>query len=245
MTALFCGPATRRPIPIIVAVAGKLAAYDIATGEPCWFGPDGGGGYSSPHLLTIDGVAQVLLMSAVGVTSFQPFDGMLFWEHPWPEERIVQPALIADGDVLLSAGGLKGMRRIAVAHGPEGWKTEERWTSRQLKPSFNDFVVHKGHAFGFLGPRLVCIDVRDGKRKWKAGRYGGQLVLLADQDLLLVLSEKGELVLVMATPEQFKELTRFPAIEGKTWNHPVLAGEILVVRNSQEMAAFRLSLVGG
>jgi hypothetical protein len=230
---------------VIVAVAGKLAAYNLATGEPRWFGPDGGGGYSSPHLLTISGIKQVLLMSGVGATSVAPANGTLLWKHLWPEGRIVQPALTLDGDLLLSAGGGKGMRRIAVAHGPDGWKIEERWTSRRLKPNFNDFVVHKGHAFGFNGYNLACIDVENGKRKWKGGRYGGQLILLADQDLLLVVSEKGKLALVKAVPDQSTELTRFPAIEGKTWNHPVLAGDVLVVRNSQEMAAFRLSPEGG
>ena len=233
---------------VIVAAAGTLAAYDVATGNPRWFGPAGGGSYSSPHLVTIDGVAQVLLLSGAGATSVAPADGTLLWEHAWPGVRIVQPALTADGDVLIStpapAGGI-GMRRIAVAHGPGGWTVEERWTSTGLKPYFNDFVVHKGHAFGFDGSILACIDLKDGKRKWKGGRYGnGQLVLLPDQDLLLVLSEEGELALVAATPDQFTELARFPAIEGKTWNHPVLVGDVLLVRNGQEMAAFRLSLAG-
>ena len=232
---------------VIVAVEGALVAYDLATGDPRWFGPDGGDGYSSPHLFTIDGVAQILLMSRAGATSVAPADGTLLWEHPWPGgTRIVQPALTANGDILISRGETTGMRRIAVTHGPGGWTIEERWTSIRLKPYFSDFVVHEGHAFGFDSSILACIDVEDGKRKWKGGRYGhGQLILLADQDLLLVLTEKGELALVAAAPDQFTELARFPAVESKTWNHPVLFEDVLLVRNGQEMAAFRLPLAGG
>jgi hypothetical protein len=234
---------------VIVAVAGQLVAYDLATGKPRWFGPAGGVSYSSPHLLTIDGVAQVLLVSGAGATSVAPADGKQLWQHRWRgfsvAPTIVQPAVTADGDILITVSGESGTRRIAVAHGPGGWTAEERWTSNGLKPYFNDFVVHKGHAFGFDGRILASIDLEDGKRQWKGGRYGnGQLVLLPDQDLLLVLSEEGELALVGATPDQYRELARFPAIEGKTWNHPVLVGDVLLVRNGEEMAAFRLSLAG-
>ena len=128
--------------------------------------------------------------------------------------------------------------------GPDGgWAVEERWTSTGLKPYYNDFVINKGHAFGFDGSILSAIDLADGARKWKGGRYGaGQLLVLPDQDLLLVLSEEGELALVSATPDKFRELARFKAIEGKSWSHPVLVRDTLLVRNGEEMAAFRLSI---
>jgi len=234
---------------VIVAAAGRLAAYRLATGDLRWRGPVGGASYSSPHLLTIGGVAQVLLLSGAGVTSVAPADGKVLWKHSCPGFAMLQPALTVDGGVLVStasgAGGI-GTRRLAVAHGPGGWTAEEVWTSAGLKPYFNDFVVHDGHVFGFDGGVLACIDARDGKRKWKGGRYGyGQLLLLADQDLLLVLSEEGELALVKASSGQFTEIAHFPALQGKTWNHPVLAGDRLLVRNGSEMAAFRLSLAAG
>jgi outer membrane protein assembly factor BamB len=230
---------------VIVAASGDLVAYDLATGNPRWFGPKGGSSYSSPQLLTIDGVPQILLLSAKGATSVGLADGKLLWEHAWPGTPIVQPNLTENGDILISVSDSSGTRRLGVAHGSSGWTVQERWTSEDLNPFFNDLVVHNGLAFGFDGSILACIDLTDGKLKWKGGRYGhGQLVLLPDQNVLLVLSEAGDLALVKATADQFTELAHFPAIKGKTWNHPVLAGDVLLVRNGEEMAAFRLSLAG-
>jgi outer membrane protein assembly factor BamB len=230
---------------VIVATGGRLAAYDIADGKLQWTAKSGGGGYSSPQLEIIDGTPQILLLNTNGAVSVSPQDGKELWKHEWNSDGVVQPAVIDGRDVLIgsgSGGAEVGMRRISVAPGSAGWSVQERWTSTGLKPYFNDFVVHKGHAYGFDGSILSCIDLADGKRKWKGGRYGqGQMVLLPDQDLLLLVGEEGELALVRAAPDRFTELARGPGIEGKTWNHPVLIGDILLVRNSEEMVAFRLT----
>jgi len=191
----------------------------------------------------------VLMQTTDGTTSVDPATGKVLWEHTWGEGTpIVQPAVTEDGDVLIDAinpmGGL-GLRRLAVSHKAGAWNVVERWTSTGLKPYFNDFVIHKGHAYGFDGSILSCIDLADGARKWKGGRYGsGQLVLLPDDDVLLVIGEEGDLALVSATPNEFKELAKVPAIDGKTWNHPVVVGDTLLVRNGEVMAAYKLALAG-
>ncbi|MGH8678225.1 MAG: hypothetical protein ACREUQ_07740 [Burkholderiales bacterium] len=109
-----------------------------------------------------------------------------------------------------------------------------------MKNKFSSSVLRDGYIYGFDEAILACVDARTGERKWKGGRYGyGQLVLAGDR--LIVLSETGDLALVKASPAGFDELVRFPAIDGKTWNHPALGGGYLLVRNLAEMAAFRLA----
>src|SRR5262249_1788008 len=131
---------------VIVAVSGKLAAYDRATGNGKWYGPAFGASYSSPRLVTIDGTPQVVLVGGKGGVGVALTDGAQLWQHEWKGYPIVQPAVTAEGDLLISVSEGSGIRRLAVAHGQSGWTVEERWTSNGLKPYFNDFVVHKGHA---------------------------------------------------------------------------------------------------
>jgi len=233
---------------LVVVHAGALVAYDRLSGEPRWTGP-AGGSYSSPQLLTIDGVSQIVMVSHAGVAGVAPADGATLWEHAWPGIGIMQPVLTGGGDLLISlvedSAMPAGTRRLAVEHGPDGWTARERWTSNFLKPSFSPVVVHGGFAYGIDGRLLACIDLETGKRRWKGGRYGaGQVMLLADEDLLLVVSEQGELALVKASPDGFEELGRFPGVKGRTWNQPALVGDVLLVRNGEEMAAFRLALEG-
>ena len=122
-------------------------------------------------------------------------------------------------------------------------KAEELWTSRNFKPDFNDLVIFEGHAYGFDSTLFSCIDLESGQRKWKGGRYGkGQVLLMKDQGLLLVMGEQGEVVVLKADTGSLNELGRFQALTGKTWNHPVVVGDRLFVRNSQEAACYQLPL---
>ena len=220
-----------------------IAAYDQDTGEPAWFAAAGPLSYCSMHEATLEGVRQFLIATGDGVTSVSP-EGEVLWKHEWPAPggaRVVQPAFTDDGDVIVGTSFGMGTRRFSVSRNGDAWTTSEVWTSQGMKPYYNDIVVHEGHVYGFDNRILAALDVTTGERVWKGGRYGnGQLLLLADQDLLLVISDRGELALVRAAPEGFGELATFQAIEGKTWNHLALVDGVLYVRNAEEMAALRL-----
>ena len=174
-------------------------------------------------------------------------NGELSWERPETNAMalpMLQPRLVSNDELLVATD--PGMVLLDLKQSDGKWTATDHWTSNRLKPAFNDVVVHEGHIFGLDDGILCCLDLATGERLWKKGRYGGgQLLLLADQGDLLVLTEKGEVVLVPATAEKPEELGRFTAIEGKTWNHPVIADGKLFVRNGEEMACFELELVKG
>jgi outer membrane protein assembly factor BamB len=126
---------------------------------------------------------------------------------------------------------------LEIAPEGTGYAVREVWRNNRMKNRFAGSVLHNGFIYGLDEAILACIDAATGELKWKGGRYGyGQLVLADDR--MIVLTERGELVLVAAKPDRHEELARFPAIEGKTWNSPAIVDGILLVRNVREMAAF-------
>ena len=232
---------------VLIAISGQILAYDNNSGKLLWTGTDGGESYSSPHLVTIDGEKQVLFVNKNQFTSYSIEDGKELWKIAQNGPPILQPSLIANNTLLLSEAsetGGKGMICVNISNKSGKWAVNEQWKSRRMRPYFNDFIYHKNFIYGFEGPSLTCIDATSGELKWKGDRYAGEILLLADQDLLIVLTEQGEIALVKANPLGFNEIYKFQAIEGKTWNHPVLVNDILVVRNAEEMAAFRLAVQG-
>jgi outer membrane protein assembly factor BamB len=224
----------------------SVLGYRAATGELAWYGGEGQLSYCSTQLARLGGVEQVLIATEAGLTAFHPAKGDVLWKHDWKMEggaRVCQPAALSDTDVLLGTPMTLGARRLRVSRTADGtWAAQEVWTSLAIKPYYNDLVTYDGHLYGFDGIFLTCVSLEDGAKKWRVRGYGnGQVLLLADQGLLLVLSEKGEVALVKASPEGHQELAKFQAIKGKTWNHPVIAHGKLFVRNGEEMACYELA----
>jgi outer membrane protein assembly factor BamB len=233
---------------LVIVFAGgpggkAVHAYKADTGEAAWAAGEGKLSYCSPQAAKIGGVEQILFCTEKGLVAFSPTGGVL-WQNDWAVDapRVVQPALVGDSDVLLGTGMGNGTRRVHVEGSGTDWKTSEVWLTKDFKPYFNDLVIAKGHLYGFDGEFFTCVDLEKGEKRWKARGYGsGQVLLLAEQNLLLVLSEKGEVALLEANPQKRVELPgKFQAIQGKTWNHPVVAHGKLFVRNGEEMACYKV-----
>jgi hypothetical protein len=135
---------------------------------------------------------------------------------------------------------------LEVTRDGSAWKVEQRWKSGGMRSSFNDFVVDNGAIYGFDKAIFCCLDLETGKQLWKDGRYGyGQVVLLADQHALLVVTDTGAVVLLAADPAGNRELgKKIQAVNGKTWNHPVVAHGRLYVRSCEGMACYQLPAAG-
>jgi outer membrane protein assembly factor BamB len=222
----------------------SVVAYNRLTGAPIWKVLDDPQAYTSPMLVTLGGVRQILVVSGRRAVGLAVEDGRQLWEYPWSTFNginVAQPVIIrTDGGndrVFLSASYGHGAAVFELTRAGNGFETRTIWENERMKNRFSSSVLHNGYIYGLDESILACVDAATGDQKWKGGRYGyGQIMLAGDH--VVVLTEDGELVLVKATPEGHQELARFSAIDGKTWNHPVITGGRLLVRNLREMAAF-------
>lgn len=233
---------------VVVFVGGKngksVFAFDRLSGDERWHAAGGKVSYSSPQLMTIAGERQILMHDETGLSGIRIDDGKLLWTHASPHVESFQPMLQAHliSDDRLIINWDSGILCLKIRHVDDAWQLEELWKSNKLKPSFNEFVIHGDHIYGLDDGIFCCFNLTNGQRLWKKRRYGfGQMLMLPDLNELLVLTERGEIVRVAIDPSEHREIGRFKAIEGKTWNHPVLAHGHLIVRNAEEMACFEVA----
>lgn len=231
---------------IVIVSAGEsggpsLVAYETETGTEAWRSGGKGASYSSPRLISLHGVTQIVSVNQYDVTGHDPATGQEWWTFPWPgvNPKVGQPIELPGSRLLVTASYGAGSFLLQVKHESGAWSVEQVWETLRLKTKFSSVTVRDGHAYGLDEGRLACVNLADGSRVWKDGKYGfGQHLQVGDR--LLVQAEEGYLAVVAATPERFEELARLPALTSMTWNPPTLAGRYLLVRNDREAVCFRL-----
>jgi outer membrane protein assembly factor BamB len=231
---------------IVLSSAGQghsVLCYDKRTGKPLWSALDDVAGYQSPMLVDLAGASHLIISCETRTVGLQPEDGKLLWEYPWRVKNkqlpIAQPVSIGTNRFMLSAGYFTGAAAAEVTHAGSGFTARTLWQNSYMKNKFTSSVLWQGFIYGLDEDILTCLNTATGERRWKGERYGyGQLLLASGH--LVILSGEGELALVPATPEAPKEIARFQAIHGKTWNYPAISDDRLFVRNSSEMACFDL-----
>ncbi len=223
---------------------GAVIAYELDTGEIRWRALDAQGAYTAPAVFTLDGLSQIVLIGADQVISLSPDGSGTYWSRPWATMNGInaaQPLQVAPNRLFVSSGYGHGAAVLEVDADLEAATAEVReiWFNNRMKNTFSTSVFHDGYVYGLDNGILACVDAENGDRMWKGGRYGhGQLLIASGH--LVITTERGQLVLVRATPESHQEIAALPAVSGRTWNNPAIAEGILLVRNDREAVAFDL-----
>ena len=221
----------------------SVVAYNKNTGATVWKSQDDRQAYVSPMLVTLAGRRQVLVVSASRVFGLAPEDGSLLWSQSWDTDmgiNVSQPIIVDNNRFFISSGYGKGAALVEIAGSGSSFQPRAIWTNINMKNKFNSSVLHEGYVYGLDEGILTCLEVSTGTRKWKGGRYGyGQVIAASGH--LIVMSDTGELALVKANPNEYTEVAKFTALDGKTWNYPAIAGGKLFVRNAKEMAVYKIA----
>lgn len=221
-----------------------VIAYDRLTGDVIWAQGNEPAGYTAPVLATLLGTEQVIVFGGTGPVGHDLETGKELWRFKWengPKVNAAIPVIVDDSSILISCGYGIGSALLRFSQDGGEWKVASEWESRRLKLKFNAPVRKGDYVYGLDEGILTCVELKTGKPAWKRGRYGyGQLLLC--EDVLILQAENSDVVFVDATPDEHTELHRFPTLEGKSWNHPVLWHGRLFVRNGKEAACFDLRL---
>lgn len=230
----------------LVFVAGggegqSFLAFDAATGELAWKTGDERMTHATPAVATLHDVRQVIFFVQSGLVALEARTGRELWRAEYPFRTSTAASPVVHGElVYCSAGYGVGAGAFRVSKGEKGFTAENVWHRRnELMNHWSTPVCKDGFLYGMFGFKeygeapLACVELATGEERWSAPGFGpGNCILVGDE--LVALSDTGEVVLVTATPDGYRELARADVLEGKCWSSPAFADGRLYVRSTDE-----------
>ena len=227
----FAGSALVSGDLVILNAGAGGTAFKKSTGKLVWSSGAGPGGYSTPVPVERDGKVHVLLFTARNVVLVAAADGKRVWMFPWKTKYDVNAAdpIVVGENVFISSGYGTGCCLVPLG------KSDPKpiWKNKNMKNHMSGCVMLDGYVYGFDEKQLVCLDLKSGRQKWSQGGLGKGSLMLSDGKLI-VLSDKGKLVIANASPDGFKELSSAMILKAGTqcWTMPALCGGLIYARNS-------------
>ena len=222
-----------------------LAAFDKDTGKLLWTAADDEASYASPIAATFGDKLHILFFTRSGLVGTDSRSGEVLFRFPWRSRNRASvnaaTPLSVDDLIFLSASYRTG----AVVLRVKGRELEQLWSSDEaLSNHYATSIHHEGHLYGFhgrqeYGPSLRCVDLKTGKVRWSQDRFGSGTVALAD-DRLIILREKGELILAQADPKKYQQVSKARILTGTVRAYPALADGLLYARNQDTLVCVDL-----
>ena len=241
---------------VIVHAGGReentaFIALDKNTGAVHWKTGESVLSYSSPIFASIDQSPQIIFATTriedvdgqpkgvPEIVALSP-EGNRLWVAPSVQGVLAMPVFIPPNQVFVSSSNDIGCKLIEVKKEEKGFKTKDVWFSMEMQNHFNSSVYYKDHLYGFSNATLHCLDAKTGIRKWRKRGLGKGSLIIADQKLV-ILTDRGRLVLAETNPEKYVELANAFVIDGLTWTSPTLADGMLYLRSRKEIGCYDLS----
>ncbi len=215
----------------------SLLAFNKKTGALAWKGQSDGMTHATPTPVTMFGTRQVIFRTDQGLVSVVPTSGEVLWRYTFPHRVSSASSPIVGGDMVYISSAY-GMGSGVAKIGKDGdkWTVSELWTSKDLQNHWTTPVYKDGYLYGLYknGDGLRCIEMATGKEVWTKGGFAWQgATTLVDGDVL-VQNDRGEIVLVKATPEKYEELARAQPLGGQCWTMATVSNGRIFARSMTE-----------
>jgi outer membrane protein assembly factor BamB len=221
-------------------IAGDVLVLDVGTaglalhkktGERIWDNGKGKCGYCTPVPFSVDGQACVAIATEVSVVAVKVADGKQVWQLPWKTQYEVNAPdpIIVGNRVFITSGYKRGCGLFTVT----GSDVSKVWENKVMSMQINCPILRDGYIYGFDEQVFTCLKLDDGKEQWQDKSLGKGSLMMSADGRLIIMSEKGELVIAKADPEKFDVLARAQILpESKCWTSPVLANGRIYTRNT-------------